>query len=52
MLCGMGILDPQPGIEPVDPALGAQTLNYWTIRKVPPFDILDISDFPPALRSH
>ena len=29
-----GILDPQPGIEPVPPALRVQSLNYWTIREV------------------
>ena len=30
-----GILIPQPGIEPVPPALGAQSLNHWTTRKSP-----------------
>ena len=30
-----GILVPQPGIEPMPSALGAQILNYWTIREVP-----------------
>ncbi|XP_054940402.1 UDP-N-acetylglucosamine transporter isoform X4 [Physeter macrocephalus] len=29
-----GILVPQPGIEPVPPALGAQHLNRWTAREV------------------
>ena len=30
--CGM--LVPQPGIEPMPPALGAQSLNHWTTREV------------------
>ncbi|XP_073666027.1 striatin-interacting protein 2 isoform X4 [Tursiops truncatus] len=30
------ILVPQPGIEPVPPALGARRLNHWTAREVPP----------------
>ena len=29
------ILVPQPGIKPVCPALGAQSLNCWTTREVP-----------------
>ena len=29
------ILVPQPGMEPVFPALGAQNLNHWTTGKVP-----------------
>ena len=29
-----GILVPQPGIEVVPPAMGAQDLNHWTARKV------------------
>ena len=33
MACG--ILVPQPGIEPVPPALEAQSLNHWTTREVP-----------------
>ena len=32
MACG--ILVPQPGIEPVAPALGAQSLNHWATREV------------------
>ena len=28
-------LVPQQGIEPVPPALGAQSLNHWTAREVP-----------------
>ena len=33
-LCGMRILVPQPGIEYLPPALGAQSLNHQTIREV------------------
>ena len=29
------ILVPQPGVEPVPPALGKQSLRHWTIREVP-----------------
>ena len=29
-----GILVPHPGIEPMPPALGAQSLNHWTAREV------------------
>ena len=29
------ILVPRPGIEPLPPALGVQSLNYWTTREVP-----------------
>ena len=29
------ILVPQPGIDPVTPALGAQSLNHWTTGEVP-----------------
>ena len=29
-----GILGPQPGIEPVPPALGARSLSCWITRKV------------------
>ena len=28
-----GILVPQPGIEPMLPPLGAQSLNHWTTRE-------------------
>ena len=28
------LLVPQPGIKPVPPAAGAQSLNHWTARKV------------------
>ena len=37
LLCraACGILVPQPGIEPVPPALGAWSLNHWTAREVP-----------------
>ena len=30
-----GILVPQPGIEPVPPAVEVQSLNHWTTREVP-----------------
>ena len=30
-----GILVPQPGIEPVPPAMEAWRLNHWTTREVP-----------------
>ena len=30
-----GILVPQPGIKPVQPALEAQSVNHWTARKAP-----------------
>ena len=29
------ILVPQPGIEPVSPGLGVQSVNHWTIREDP-----------------
>ena len=29
------ILVPQPGIEPVTPAVEGQSLNHWTAREVP-----------------
>ena len=35
----MGILVPWLGIEPVAPALEAQSLNYWTTRDVPVFNV-------------
>ena len=31
----VGILVRWPGIEPLPPTLGAQSLNHWTTRKVP-----------------
>lgn len=31
-----GILAPRSGIEPVPPALEAQSLNHWTTTEVPP----------------
>ena len=31
-----GTLVPLPGIEPVPPAVEAQSLNHWTTREVPP----------------
>ena len=30
-----GTFVPQPGIEPIPPAVGAQNLNQWTAREVP-----------------
>ena len=33
MACG--ILVPQPGIEPMSPAVETQSLNHWTAREVP-----------------
>ena len=30
-----GIFVPQPGIEPLTPAVEAQSLNHWTAREVP-----------------
>ena len=35
-----GILVSQPGIEPVPPVLGAQSLEHWTPREVPGSDTL------------
>ena len=32
-----GILVPQPGIEPLSPAVEAQSLNHWTAKEVPRF---------------
>ena len=29
------VLAPRPGIKPMPPALGAQSLNHWTAREVP-----------------
>ena len=31
----VGILVPQPGIEPVSPELQAENLNNWTTKEVP-----------------
>ena len=33
--CGIWDLVPQPRIEPMTPALGAQSLSHWTTRQVP-----------------
>ena len=30
-----GILVPRPGMEPLPPALGAQSLKHWTAREIP-----------------
>ena len=43
--CSMWYLIPWPGMEPKPPALGAQSLSYWTTRKVPDFQCLEISSF-------
>ena len=34
------LLVPQSGLEPMPPASEAQSLNYWTIRKVSKFNLL------------
>ena len=34
-LAACRILVPQPGMEPLPPTLGEQTLNHWTTREVP-----------------
>ena len=47
-----GILVPQPEIEPVPPALEAQSLNHWTARKVQGEDFLSSTPgfwMPPQL---
>ena len=41
-----GILVPRPGIEPVPPAVEAQSLNRWTSREVPFFDFFRHSLLP------
>ena len=43
--CSMWDLVPWPGMEPKPPALGAQSLSYWTTREVPDFWCLEISLF-------
>ena len=43
--CSMWDLVPWPGMEPKPPALGAQSLSYWTTREVPEFWCLEISLF-------
>ena len=40
-----GILVPRPGVEPVPPPLGAQSLNHQTTREVPQNDIFKIFNF-------
>ena len=37
-----GLLVPQPGIEPVSPALGAWSANHWTTREVPLRTLFDM----------
>ena len=41
-LCHMahGILAPRTGIEPTCPALEACSLNHWTAREVPTWDLM------------
>ena len=43
-----GNLVPQPGIEPMSPALGAWGCNHWTIVEVPSISLFNIGswDFP------
>ena len=39
--CGArGILVPQSGIEPTPPAVEAWSLNHWTPRKVPRYNLM------------
>ena len=38
-----GILVPQPGIEPLLPAVEAQSFNHWTAREVPIQQILYVT---------
>ena len=40
MAMAYGILVPQPGIKPVPAALGAQSLNFETVREVPKIAII------------
>ena len=40
MAMAYGILVPQPGVKPVPPALGAQSLNFETAREVPKIAII------------
>ena len=35
-----GILVPQPAIQPMLPALEAQTLSHWTAREVPIYTVV------------
>ena len=41
-LAACGILVPQPGIEPVPPAVEARILNHWTTREVPKQGFLEV----------
>ena len=45
MACG--ILVPQPGIEPVPPAVEAQSLKHWTTREVPRVSLLNCISYLP-----
>ena len=40
------ILVPQPGIEPMSPALGARSLNYWISRELQWFLFLNLNVQP------
>ena len=40
--CTMWDVFLQPGTEPGPPALGAQSLSYWTTREVPELNFLNI----------
>ena len=43
MLCvACGVLAPQPGVEPMPPALEVQSPNHWTTREVPGLDFEQI----------
>ena len=45
------ILVPQPAIEPLPPASGAQSLNHWTAREVPDHSLNFKSKTTPSSRS-
>ena len=40
----VGILVPQPGIEPVPPAVEAWSLNHWTTREAPDVQLFELSE--------
>ena len=48
MLChaAFGIIGPWPGIEPMPPAVEAQSLDHWTAREVPTLGFLKICQWP------
>ena len=45
-------LVPGPGIEPVPPALGAQSLTHWTTREVPPRLFMSLSPILHLFEAH